>query len=86
MLVDADFFARHQACLMLEDAGLLDRRVAQLAGTGDLRAAAESVVSRFVEAGLTGRLRDLAATHSDEAVRHALWRLLPREIVTKGAR
>jgi len=86
MLADADLFARHQACLMLEDAGLLDRRVAQLAGNGELRAAAESLVSRFVEAGQIGRLRELAATHSDEAVRRALLRLLPRESVTEAAR
>jgi len=79
MLQDADLYAKHQACLMLEDAGLLDRRVAQLAGSGPLRSAAESVVRRFVQAGRTGRLRELAATHAESAVRDALSRLLPPE-------
>jgi len=79
MLTDADLFAKHQACLMLEDAGLLDRRVAQLAGSGPLRSSAESVVTRFVEAGQIGRLRELAATHTEAKVREALARLLPRE-------
>jgi HEAT repeat protein len=79
MLQDADLYARHQACLMLEDAGLLDRRVAQLAGSGPLRMTAESVVKRFVQAGQVGRLRELRATHAEATVREALERLLPPE-------
>ncbi len=86
MLGDADLFAKHQACLMLEDAGLLDRRVAQLAGSGPLRSAAESVVARFVQAGQIGRLRELAATHTEAKVREALARLLPRETSSGVAR
>jgi len=78
MLADADLYAKHQACLMLEDAGILDRRVAQLASSGAVRQAAESVVSRFIQAGQVSRLRELAATHAEAAVRQALTRLLPR--------
>jgi HEAT repeat protein len=77
MLDDADLYAKHQACLMLEESGILDRRVAQLAGTGAVRAAAESVVTRVIRAGQVGRLRELAVHHADPAVRAALARLLP---------
>jgi HEAT repeat protein len=86
MLDDADVYATHQACLMLEDAGVLDRRVAQLAGSGALRAIAESVVTRFVRAGQISRLRELKATHSEAAVREALSRLLPGETAAEAAR
>ena len=86
MLQDADLFAKHQACLMLEDAGLLDRRVAQLALGGPLRAAAETVVTGFVHAGQIGRLRELAATHTEPKVREALARLLPSETKSGAAR
>ncbi len=77
MLQDADLYAKHQACLALEDAGLLDRRVGELAGTGPEVARAASILSRFIAAGQTGRLRELAGTHPDPAVRDALVRLLP---------
>jgi hypothetical protein len=76
MLADADRFAKHQACLMLQDAGILDARVGELAGTGESRRVAETVVSRFVQAGQVGRLRELATTHAEAAVREALGRLL----------
>lgn len=77
MLSDEDRYAKHQACLMLDECGILDRRVAQLASSGAVKDAAESVVTRFVQAGQTGRLRELAASHSEAAVRAALTRLLP---------
>ena len=86
MLHDADLYARHQACLALDDAGILDRRVADLAAGGVQRQAAESVVSRFVAAGQVGRLRELAQTHVEPAVREALARLLPKEPAGGGAR
>jgi HEAT repeat protein len=76
MLADADLYAKHQACLMLEDAGILDRRVAQLPGSGAVRATAEAVVTRFIQAGRVSRLRELAATHSEPSVRTELDRLL----------
>lgn len=77
MLQDYDHFATHQACLMLEHAGVLDRRVAQLAGNGATASAAESFVSRFVQAGRVDRLRELAASHAEGSVREALRRLVP---------
>jgi len=76
MLADADLYAKHQACLMLEDAGVLDRRVAQLAASGAVRAAADAVVTRFIQAGQVSRLREIQATHPEAAVREALARLL----------
>jgi len=76
MLADADLYAKHQACLMLEDAGILDRHVAQLAGSGAVRTTAEAVVTRFIQAGQVSRLRELAATHSELSVRSELDRLL----------
>lgn len=84
MLADEDVYARHQACLMLEESGILDRRVAQLGSTGAVRDAAELVVRRVIEAGPIGRLRELAGTHADAGVREALARLLPP--VPEGAR
>jgi len=86
MLDDADVYATHQACLMLEDSGVLDRRVAQLAGSGATRDAAESVVTRFVQTGQISRLRELSTTHSEAAVREALRRLLPVETAVGAAR
>jgi HEAT repeat protein len=77
MLADEDLYAKHQACLMLDECGILERRVAQLASGGAVKEAAEVVVTRFIQAGQTGRLRELAASHSDAAVRGALARLLP---------
>jgi len=77
MLSDEDLYAKHQACLMLDECGILDRRVAQLASSGAVKDAAESVVARFILAGQTGRLYELATSHSDAAVRSALGRLLP---------
>jgi HEAT repeat protein len=76
MLADEDLYARHQACLVLEACGMLDRRVAELGSTGSLREAAERTIARFVEAGQTGRLYDLAESHSDAGVRRILSRLL----------
>lgn len=84
MLDDADLYAKHQACLMLEESGILDRRVAQLASTGATRAAAESVVTRVIRAGQVGRLRELAARHAEPAVRAALSRLLPPAPAQEG--
>ena len=86
MLQDADRYATHQACLMLQDAGVLDRRVAELAGNVEQRSAAESVVSRFVQAGQISRLRELATTHGEPVVREALLRLLPQEPAAGVAR
>jgi hypothetical protein len=86
MLQDADLYAKHQACLALDDAGVLDRRVAELSASGTQRTAAEAVVSRFIAAGQIGRLRELAATHDDPAVRDALARMLPAPAPSGDAR
>jgi len=76
-LGDDDVYARHQACLMLEEAGVVDRRVEDLvAASGPAREAAAEFVRRFVEAGQTGRLRELAERHENAAVRAALAELL----------
>jgi len=77
MLDDRDVYARHQAVLMLESSGVLDRQVALLAKPdGPEREAAESLVRRFVRVGQMGRLRELLETHPDERVREALAGLL----------
>ncbi len=77
-LADPDVYARHQACLMLEESGVLEERVAKLAGPdGPERRAAETLVRRFVEAGQTGRLREVSRQHEDARVRAALAALLP---------
>ena len=86
MLQDADLFAKHQACSMLEESGILDRRVDELASQGPGRSAATSMVSLFVLAGQIGRLRELEAIHPDTMVREILSRLLPREARAGGAR
>ena len=86
MLVDQDPYARHQACLMLEVSGVLDRRVAQLAGGGVGRFEAESVVTKFAATGQTVRLQELAGSHADERVREELARLLGAPAVTEDAR
>jgi HEAT repeat protein len=84
-LGDDDVYARHQACLMLEEAGVVDRRVEDLvAASGPAREAAAEFVRRFVEAGQTGRLRELAERHENAAVRAALAELL--SIGTEEAR
>ncbi|HZN55953.1 MAG TPA: HEAT repeat domain-containing protein, partial [Candidatus Polarisedimenticolaceae bacterium] len=85
-LADEDPYARHQACLMLEEAGVLDRRVAQLVAPGSAGVAAEWVVARFVESGLTGRLREIAATQADERVRLEVARLLGAPAAAESAR
>jgi HEAT repeat protein len=77
MLDDDDTYARHQAVLMLQESGVLDRRVALLARpNGEERAEAEGLVRRLVQSGQTGRLVELAAEHPDHRVRETLNGLL----------
>ncbi len=86
MLDDDDNYARHQAVLMLEQSGVIDRRVDQLAGARDSeRHAAEQWLARLVRVGQTGRLRELSAAHPDALVRQTLQRLLPPEDVSREA-
>ncbi|HKQ60745.1 MAG TPA: HEAT repeat domain-containing protein [Candidatus Polarisedimenticolaceae bacterium] len=79
LLEDPDRFARHQAVLMLEEAGVVDERAAALGGDGPSRTAALSFVRRVVDSGQVGRLRALAAGHADARVRASLDGLLPPE-------
>jgi len=73
MLEDADPFARQQAVLMLEEAGLLDEKVDLLARTDPgTRNTALALIRRFIEAGQVWRLHELAASHPEPKVRHAL--------------
>jgi HEAT repeat protein len=77
MLDDRDVYARHQAVLMLEEGGVLDRQVGLLSNPdGPEREAAESLVRRFVRVGQMGRLRELLETHPDVRVREALAAML----------
>ncbi len=77
MLDDRDVYARHQAVLMLQESGELDRQVDVLGRpVGPEREAAESLVRRFVRVGQVGRLRELQETHPDSRVREALAALL----------
>jgi len=79
MLDDEDRYARDQACLVLESAGVLERRVAELTSPGPVREEAVALVQRFIGAGHTARLCELAATHRDPSVRETLAHLLPLE-------
>lgn len=80
MLGHDDRFARHQAVLMLQEAGIVDRRVAALGyPEGPERAAAEQFVQRLIAAGQPARLNRLRDTHQDPRVRQALAALIPQE-------
>jgi len=75
-----DRFARHQAVLMLQEAGVVDARVARLAAADPAeRERATRFVERLVAAGQLDRLRALATEHPDHSARSALNALLPPE-------
>lgn len=76
MLDDEDNYARHQAVLMLQEAGVIDAEIANLATTGADRFQAEDFVRRIAATGQTSRLGELSETHSDAEVRSALTRIL----------
>jgi len=79
-LDSTDRFARHQAVLMLQEAGVVDARVARLASADEAeRERAVRFIERLVAAGQLDRLRGLAAEHPDQATRSALSALLPPE-------
>jgi HEAT repeat protein len=78
-LGDEDPYARHQACVVLESSGVLERRVGQLASSGPSHDAAQRTVLGFVRAGQTSRLQELAAAHGDPVIREKLARLLQPE-------
>ena len=77
-LGDDDRFARHQAILMLQEAGVVDRRIDELADSADaVRQQAERFVRCLVEAGQLERLQVAVAEHRLDAVRNALRTILP---------
>ncbi len=85
MLDDRDIYARHQAVLMLEESGVLDRQVDLLwRSDGPEREAAESLIRRFVRVGQMGRLRELLETHPDVRVREALAGMLGLAVQQAG--
>ncbi len=80
MLDDFDPYARHQAVLMLEEAGVLDEEIGFLVdGAPEKRAAALSLINRMIHAGLHGRLHEIAETHANAQVRELLISLLPEQ-------
>jgi HEAT repeat protein len=77
MLDDIDGFAREQAVLRLEEAGVLDDAVAHVAsGDPERREAARVLVLRVAQVGQLSRLRDHARRHPDPRVRESLRTLL----------
>ena len=78
LVADGDAFAREQAILMLEEAGRIDERVAELSGPAT-REAARKFMKRIVAAGSTGRLRVLSCEHPEAEVRRELLALLPEK-------
>jgi HEAT repeat protein len=77
-LESSDRFARHQAVLMLQEAGVVDARVGRLASAREAeRERAHHFVEQLIAAGQLDRLRALAAEHPDENVRQALVAMLP---------
>lgn len=85
MLDDSDTFARHQAVLQLQESGVLDARVGDLAAEdAGRREAARAWLGRFLRAGQVGRLREMALGHEDAAVRAALRGMLPASAFEPG--
>jgi HEAT repeat protein len=80
VLNSSDRFARHQAVLMLQEAGVVDEKVGRLAASdeGERRRATE-FVRRLIAAGQLDKLSALAVSHVDKAVRLALEELLQSE-------
>ena len=77
MLDDRDPYARHQAVLMLQEAGVLDEQIDALAAEdAQRRQRAEALVRRLVGVGQLARLREIQAGHANPAVRLALGRLV----------
>jgi HEAT repeat protein len=78
MLDCEDTYAAHQAVLMLEQLGVVDRRARGLVGSnGDDRQRAEAFVKRLIAIGQTGRLRALAGAAGSAELREVLLEMLP---------
>ncbi len=76
MLDDDDNYARHQAVLMLGEAGEIDAWAEKLA-TGD--ETARDRIRRVVRSGQTGRLEELSRRHPDPTVRDRIAAVLSEE-------
>ncbi len=74
MLDDQDNYARHQAVLMLGEAGEIDSWAEQLAVHDEV---ALDRIRRVIRSGQIGRLKELAMLHPDPAVRTRIRELLP---------
>ena len=74
MLDDGDNYARHQAVLMLGEAGEIDAWAERLAAHDDT---ARDRIRRVILSGQTGRLEELAALHPDPVVRNRIREMLP---------
>ncbi len=86
MLDDNDRYARHQAVLMMQEAGVLDRRVENLASyEPDEVDRAKAWLARVCRAGQEGRLREIAERHRDPEVRGRLEALLADEQARRAA-
>jgi HEAT repeat protein len=73
MLDDHDGFARDQAALMLQEAGVFDQAVHGIASPDvERRRVARKFIARFMRVGQHSRLRDHAARHPDPRVRESL--------------
>jgi HEAT repeat protein len=78
MLDCDDTYASHQAVLMLEQMGVVDRRARGLIGSsGNDRRRAEVFVKRLIAMGQTGRLRALAGAAGSGELREVLLDMLP---------
>lgn len=78
MLDDADSFAGQQAVRVLEDSGIVDQQVNDLAASDQAtRDSARLFVEKVIGTGQCDRLRELAEQHADSAVRWILEMMVP---------
>lgn len=77
MLDDDDNYARHQAVLMLGEAGEIDAWAGQLAAGDET---ARDRIRRVIRSGQTGRLMELAELHPDAVVRTRIREMLPEDL------
>lgn len=86
VLDDADRYAAHQAAWMLEESGVVDEDVGNLAGGDPARqAAARALVEQLIGMRQVQRLRELATSHPDPRVRRALIERLSRQRRSEAA-
>ena len=86
VLDSPDIYARHQAVLMLQQTGLVDRYVDQLCRADEEATLARRVVSRIAEMGRVDRLEELSRVHRFESVRETLAGILAKAAPASGAR